>query len=630
MTIDTIRSAFFDVMKKNGHHIVPSSSLVPLNDPTTLFTGSGMQSMIPYLLGEKHPLGKRIANSQKSFRSQDIEEVGDNRHTTFFEMLGNWSLGDYFKEEQIDHVWDFLINKIKLDPTRIYVSCYSGNTNFNIPTDTVSEKRWCDLFSKVKLQALSSKNPEQDGMKEGVKIFFYEDKKNWWSRSGEPAHMPVGEPGGADTEMFYDFDPVNAHQVHERSDFKNQKCHPNCDCGRFLEIGNSVFMEYVKTNDGIAALPQRNVDFGGGLERLVCAVENTADIFSTSTFAEAKKIILENVPSHITYKTHTTYMRIILDHVRAAVFLIGDGVLPGKSAQQYFVRRLLRRSMVAANAMQTEGECLVKIADIFIQQYADSYDTLKKQKEHIVRVIADEEKNFTRTLSEGLKKYKQYQVGGMTNENAFDLYQTYGFPLEVIFELAELDGVALDKKIILNMKEQHSLSSRTASQGMFKGGLADTSAETTALHTVTHLLLAGLRSEVSEEIHQAGCNITHERIRFDFTFKEKLTDEQVRAVENYVNNALQKGFQTHILTMSKQKALDLSVEGSFWEKYPDEVTVYELVGNDGTVYSRELCGGPHINNCNEVKTKNGAIPTFVITKQEASSQGIRRVKAVLQ
>ena len=339
LTVNEIRLKFLTYMKEKGHAIVPSASLVPENDPTTLFTGSGMQPMVPYLLGQPHPLGKRIADSQKSFRSQDIEEVGDNRHTTFFEMLGNWSFGDYFKEEEITWMWTFLIDELGLDPHNFYVTCFAGNDSLGVPRDTVSAELWKKLFETVGIEAEVGENPEA-GMKSGEKIFYYGEKKNWWSRSGVPANMPEGEPGGPDSEMFYDFDPTLEKKMHDTSVWKNEPCHVNCDCGRFLEIGNNVFMQYKKTAHGFEELPQMNVDHGSGLERYAAALRNDPDIFNIDIFDEPKEILENICDKKYGHDDTVTYaMRVVLDHIRSATFLIGDGVVPGNKDQMYFVRR---------------------------------------------------------------------------------------------------------------------------------------------------------------------------------------------------------------------------------------------------------------------------------------------------
>ena len=393
MSINTksVRNEFLQYMKENGHAIVPSSPLVPDNDPTTLFTGSGMQPMLPYLLGQPHPLGTRIADSQKCFRSQDIEEVGDNRHTTFFEMLGNWSFGDYFKQEEITWMFNFFVKKYNLNLNNFYVSCFVGNSDFGVPRDTFSAELWQKLFKEHGYSVAIGENPEQDGIRtvNGITehIFYYSEKKNWWSRAGVPIKMPNGEPGGPDTEMFYDFDPVNEsgqheHDIHKNSKWSKDICHPNCDCGRFMEIGNNVFMQYKKTSNGFEELPQMNVDHGSGLERWVAAIRNDADMFNIDVFDGAKKVIekfsgvayISDIS--VTYtdlKNPTFAYRVILDHVRSATFLIGDGVFPGNKDQMYFVRRLIRRSVRYARNLGINNNFISAVAESFIAYYKDEY-----------------------------------------------------------------------------------------------------------------------------------------------------------------------------------------------------------------------------------------------------------------
>lgn len=622
MNTNQIRSAYLDHMKSHGHAIIPSARLTPENDPTTLFTGSGMQPMLPYLLGAKHPLGTRIADSQKCFRSQDIEEVGDNRHTTFFEMLGNWSLGDYFKDEQIAMMYDFLIHTLKFDVSRLYFSCYEGNTTLAIGKDTFSKEKWMSLGV-----------PEDH-------IYFYGDKKNWWSRAGVPSNMPVGEPGGPDTEMFYDFDPKGEFGMHAKASNKDEVCNPNCDCGRFMEIGNNVFMQYKKTEAGVEELSQKNVDFGGGLERVVAALRGDADVFNIDAFDKAKQI-LENISGQkyvsdisVTFTdiTNPTFAyRVILDHIRAAVFLIGDGVLPGNKDQMYFVRRLIRRAVRYARNLHIETNFTKEVGAAFIEYYHEAYPNLEESRELILSELDKEETKFRKTLESGLKEFEKILIKNPNNtlsaEDSFNLLQTYGFPVEVTVELAKERGVTVDIEGFKKLKDEHAAASRTANVGVFKGGLADTMEETTALHSATHIMLAGMRKVLGDAVHQAGSNITAERLRFDITFDRKIEDTEIKQIEEYVNNSIQKGFKTIITEMPKQEAKDSGVEGSFWDKYPDMVKVYTMHNEQtGEIYSRELCGGPHVETSDAyLKTK-----IFKITKQESVSAGVRRVKAVLE
>jgi len=623
MTINEVRKRYLEFMRKEGHIIVQSSSLVPENDSSTLFTAAGMQPMINYILGAKHTAGNRIADTQKCFRTQDIEEVGDNRHTTFFEMLGNWSFGDYFKREQLAFIYQFLTDKeigLGLDKERLYFSCYAGNEKLNVEKDEDSKKYLLE-----------------NGVAENH-IYFYGDEKNWWSRSGAPSNMPVGEPGGPDSEIFFDFDIDGSKKIHENSKFAKEACHPNCDCGRFLEIGNSVFIQYKKTESGLEELTQKNVDFGGGLTRLTAATRGDEDIFNLDIFTEAKNI-LSAFANASARETKISYegseetkknFRIILDHIQAATFLIGDGVFPGNKDQMYFVRRLIRRAVVAGHKLNIQENFTKQISEIFIREYkeAEEYlgNNLSKNKSVILEEMEKEENKFRKTLNNGMKEFSKVTSEGITGEEAFNLLQTYGFPIELTLELALEKNLKVDLETFNKLKEEHSLKSRTASEGMFKGGLADQSEITTALHSTCHLMLAGMRKILGENVTQAGSNINSERLRFDFTFDRKVEKEEIEAIENYVNQAIQKGFSTKIEEMNKEEAKAKGVTGAFWEKYPEIVKVYNMLGEDGEIYSRELCGGPHIENSGDYLAKK----TFKIIKEESVSAGVRRFKGILE
>lgn len=650
MTTNELRSAYITFFKEKGHQQTPSAPLVPENDPTTLFTGSGMQPMLPYFLGEVHPLGKRIVDSQKCFRSGDIEEVGDNRHTTFFEMLGNWSFGDYFKVEQIDWMWEFLTKEIGIDPKRLYFTCFRGNDSLGVPRDTQSAKRWQERFAEKNIDAKIIDFPERDGM-QGGRIFYYDEKKNWWSRVGAPAGMPVGEPGGPDTEMFFDFHPELGEKCIPDTPFSGTFCHVNCDCGRFMEIGNNVFMQYKKTETGFEELPSPNVDFGGGLERLLAAVNDMSDVFRLDMFDTAREN-LEKM-SGIKYgadEKSTFAMRVILDHLRAASFLIGDGVYPSNKDQGYFVRRLIRRAVRFGLNLNISSNFTKFLGESYIATYADTYPSLLEKKELILSELLKEEEKFRKTLENGLSRLEKFisnpeknyafrKVGDEVQradwypnddiaDVVFDLYQTYGFPLELVFEELIKRNINIDESKIRDKYksrfEKHRDLSRTASAGKFKGGLADHSEKVTAFHTATHLMLAGLRKELGDGVHQAGSNITEERTRFDFTYPEKVSREILDRVEVYVNDAIAKGAIITTEIMDKSAAKAAGVEGSFWEKYPEKVTVYRVEAPDGTIYSQELCGGPHVANTKDIAT----FGEFKITKEEASSAGVRRIKAI--
>lgn len=627
MNAAEIRKKYLDFFKNKKHAIVPSASLIPENDPTTLFTGSGMQPMIPYLLGEPHPLGTRIADSQKSFRSVDIEEVGDNRHTTFFEMLGNWSLGDYFKEEQISWMFEFLTKELGLNPANIYVTVFRGQPKIGIPRDDEAVAIWQKEFKKAGIEAKAVDFAERDGMQEG-RIFFYDEAKNWWSRSGVPENMPIGEPGGPDSEMFWDFGEELG--LHEKSPWKDKPCHVNCDCGRFLEIGNNVFMEYVRTEKGFEFLKQKNVDYGGGLERQIAAKLNTPDIFMTDLFADAINVV-EGIAGK-KYENNKRAFRVIIDHLRAATFLLGDGAYPSNKDQGYYVRRLIRRAVRYAHELGIEENFCTRVAEAYIDQFRDPYKELENNRKQIVAELDKEESKFRKTLARGIRKLGKIMermksgeisaLGGLfSGKEAFDLYQTDGFPVEMIAE--ELEKYQQDMKIDMEEfnkeKEVHQNLSRTAAEGKFKGGLADSRGKTTELHTAAHLMLAGLRKVLGDHVHQRGSNITSERLRFDFSHPEKMTAQQINEVEAYVNEAIAAAVEVVVEEVPLEKALESGAEGAFTEKYGGRVKVYSVAG-----YSKEICGGPHVKNTSEIKGH------FKIVKEQSSSSGVRRIKAVVE
>ncbi len=640
-----VRKKYLDFMAKNGHAIIPSSALVPENDPTTLFTGSGMQPLVPFLMGESHPKGVRLTDSQKCFRAEDIEEVGDNRHTTFFEMLGNWSLGDYFKAEQLPWFYNFLVNEVGLKPENIYVTVFQGDSTNNVPRDTDSVAIWQQLFEKQGMtkevgEMGSEEAGSKRGMKEGERIFYYDAAKNWWSRAGKPEKMPIGEIGGPDSEVFYDFGTPHDSKFGEH-------CHPNCDCGRFLEIGNSVFIEYIKTETGFEKLPKQNVDFGGGLERIAAASIGSPDVFKIDLLWNVVEQIqtLSGKP----YETDVHAFRVITDHIRGAVFMIGDNVLPSNSEQGYFVRRLLRRAVRYADKLGVPAGELKNLATSVIATYGEHYTSLTEKKSEIISAIGIEEEQFRKTIEKGLKQFVKIElqvhvtsedlkqaretgkVEGATTkkaisaQNAFELFTTYGFPIELTEEIAKEKGLVVDKAGFLKLMDEHRELSRAGAEHKFKGGLADHSEKVLQYHTATHLMLAAMRSILGEHVHQAGSNITGERLRYDLTHPEKIERSKLDEIEAWVNNAIKTGGPVTIEMMSKAEAQkDKSIEASFWERYPDEVKVYVMTGKDGTVFSKELCGGPHVKNLEEISG------TFKIVKEESSSAGVRRVKAILE
>jgi len=612
MQSNEIRSKFLKFFENRGHAIIPSASLVPLNDPSTLFTGSGMQPMVPYLLGQPHPLGKRLADSQKCFRAVDIEEVGDNRHTTFFEMLGNWSLGDFFKKEQIEWMFDFLVNEIGIDPNRLYITAFIGDEKNNIPKDPESAAIWKRLFATKGIEAKevdigSEENGYKVGM-QGGRIFYYNVKKNWWSRSGVPDNMPGGEPGGPDSEMFYEFTEVE----HDKK--FGEYCHPNCDCGRFLEIGNNVFMEYKKNEDGtFSKLPQQNVDFGGGLERLVMAATNSPDVIKVNHRAILDEIEKLSGKKYGAGKEELKAFRIVADHLKASVFLIADGVNPSNNDKGYFVRRLLRRALVSLDRLGVEHASLATLVDPVIDAYKDIYPDTYEKGALVKQEITKEEEKFRKTLKQGLKEFEK-------GTDPFVLFTTYGFPIELTLELAKEAGKTVDLEDFHKKLKEHQKLSQTASAGMFKGGLANHNEQTVRHHTAHHLLLAALQNVVGPEVKQRGSNINEERLRIDFLCDHKLTDEEKKKLEEWVNDKISRGLNVVRREMSKDEAIKIGAEMEFGAKYADRVSVYFIEDSEGNIVSKEFCGGPHVSNTKE-------LGHFKILKEEAVAQGIRRIKA---
>jgi alanyl-tRNA synthetase len=620
MTINELRKKYLEFFEAKDHVTIPSASLIPENDPTTLFTSAGMQPMIPYLMGESHPSGTRIVDSQKCFRTQDIDVVGDNSHTTYFEMLGNWSLGDYFKLDQIDWMFDFLTNEIKLDPKRIYVTCFSGKDEINIPRDTEAVEKWQAKFKEVGIDAEVVNNVEKDGFSGDGRIFYFDEKENWWSRAGVTGNMPVGEPGGPDSEMFWDFDPGAAKKTHENSEYKNEHCSPACDCGRFVEIGNNVFMQYAKTEAGFEPLKNKNIDFGGGLERLVAAANDDSDIFNIDAFAKAKEKLEQlSGKKYGADKSELQAFRVILDHMRAATFLIADGAIPSNKDQGYFTRRLIRRSVRYANQLGIKDKFCAELAQTYIDVYKEAYVNLPGGQDKILKELNDEEDKFSKTLEKGVKKLQEYSE--IDGEALFVLFTTYGFPVEVSLEVAKQEKLNLKndaEKVFEEKMKGHQDLSRKGAEQKFKGGLADDSEETSKLHTATHLLQAALRKVLGDHVAQKGSNITAERLRFDFTHPEKMTPEQKTEVEDLVNGWIKEDYEVVCEELPFDEAKNKGVIGLFEDKYGDVVKVYTI----GDV-SGEMCGGPHA-------ARTSDLGEFKIKKEESSSSGIRRIKAVLK
>jgi len=628
MNASEIRQKFLEYQEKLGHKVIAPAPLVLENDPTTLFTGSGMQPLLPYLLGKEHKDGKRLTDSQPSMRLQDIEDVGDPRHTTVFEMLGNWSLGDYFKKEQIPAFFDFLTTVVGLDPKKIYVTCFIGNEKYGIPKDTEAAEIWQEVFKKAGIDAKiaeigSAKDGDKRGIKEGEHIFFYDDHENWWSRGGGIETTPIGDPCGPDSEVFYDFGE-------DKQDVeKYGQSHPASDGARFMEIGNQVFMQYKRNEDGtFSELEKKNVDFGGGLERIAAASIDSFDVFKISLL---KPIIdrLEEL-SGKSYDNNTDEMRIIADHLRGAYLLSAQGLKPSNKQQGYALRRLIRRAILKALDLGIAQNFISEIIPIIAENYKDLPDSILTTREDAVNTLEREEKAFRQTLNKGLREMKKMiekdSDGVLNGYDLFKLQDTYGFPFEVSVEEVYRQNIKLSKNYKTEFDdalEEQRNRSKTASKGMFKGGLEDHGETTTKYHTATHLTLAALQKLLDKNIGQQGSNITSERMRFDFNFERKLTPEEKQAVESQVNEWIEQDLPVTFAEYDKDYAKNvLKAHGQFWEKYPDKVKVY-TIGDPENPVSREVCGGPHVEH-------TGVIGKYKIKKEESSSAGVRRIKAVIE
>jgi alanyl-tRNA synthetase len=641
MNAQEIRKAYLDFFKARGHKVIPRALLIPYNESAVLFTGSGMQPLIPYLLGEPHPEGVRLTDSQTCLRAQDIEEVGDNRHTTFFEMLGNWSLGDYFKAEQLPWFFEFLVDVVGLDPSKLFVTAFSGDSEFDLPKDSQSAELWQKLFKEKGIDAEiaeigSEESGYQRGIKPGERIFYYDASKNWWAPEGKPGQMSVGQPGGPDSEVFYEFEFI------EHDTKWGEHCHPNCDCGRFMEIGNSVFMEYVRTEAGFEKLPKQNVDFGGGLERIAAAKLNNPDIFKISILWP----IIEKLESLSgkNYDSHTESMRVIADHLRAATFLAVDGIAPSNKEQGYVMRRLLRRAIRFAFELGIEQNFLEQVVPVIADLYHDDFPEVAEKRQEIIDVLVKEEKVFRQTLRKGLQEFNKLEVNGLKEPldkshypyfkavDAFKLYDTYGFPLELSKEEAWKNNLELesdfDQKFHGLLEEQRERS-RTASKGTFKGGLGGQTLQHKKYHTATHLMYQALRDVLGDHVIQRGSNITEERLRFDFSHPEKVTREQLDEVEKIVNEQIAKDLKVSWAEYPTGEATGkLGALGQFGDRYGDTVKVYKMIADgEEKPFSFEICGGPHVDHTLQL-SENGK--RFKIIKEEASSAGIRRIKAILE
>ncbi len=626
MNAQEIRNSYLEFFKKRGHAVIARAPLVLKDDPSTLFTGSGMQPMIPYLLGEPHPKGVRITDSQTCLRAQDIEDIGDNRHTTFFEMLGNWSMGDYFKEQQIEWMFEWLSEVVGLDMSRLYITAFIGAPEYGIEKDTEAASVWKRLFeaeglSSDEAEIGSEENGATRGIKEGERIFYYDGSKNWWSRNGGPETTPIGDPCGPDSEMFYDFGTPHDLAFGEY-------CHPNCDCGRFMEIGNNVFMAYRKVSEGVfEPLEKPNIDHGSGLERIAAAVIDSPDVFRISLLWPIIEKI-ENL-SRKSYENNTVSMRVIADHLRAATFLAVDGCVPANKEQGYVMRRLLRRAIRFAFDLGIEQNFFEQIVPVIADLYATDYPEVAANRETIIAVLVKEEKVFRQTLRKGLQQLNKFAGDGLvTGVELFTLYDTYGFPVELSTEEAFKQEITLSDnwrgEFDAKMEEQRNRS-RTATKGEFKGGLAGDDLIHKKYHTATHLLQSALREVIGTGIQQHGSNITEERLRFDFSFDRKVTREELDKAEELVNGWMAEDLPVSFTMYPTQEALDMGAIGPFGERYNEEVKVYQM-GEGDRIVSLEICGGPHVDRTGQL-AEDGK--KFKITKEEASSAGIRRIKAVL-
>ena len=577
-----IRNKYLNFFKEHGHTVIPSASLIPENDPSVLFTTAGMQPIVPYLLGEKHPDEKRLTDYQKCVRTNDIDEVGDNRHLTFFEMLGNWSLGDYFKEESIQMSFDFLTKELGIPVEKLSVTCFAGDED--CPRDDVSAECW-----------------KKAGILDGH-IYFYGKDDNWWI-AGEEG------PCGPDTEMFYDTGKPAC----------GPDCQPSCDCGKYVEIWNNVFMEYFKSQNGYSKLKQKNVDTGLGLERMTMLLQGKETPFDTELFAPIMNKLEELQKEDIIESR-----RIIAEHLRSSMMIISDGGRPSNIDRGYVLRRLIRRMIRHMNKLQIDLNELSNLIELNVETLKEMYPDLEKNKETIKSVINEEKDKFVKTLAHGEREFqkemKKAQEQGKTEidgQVVFKLYDTYGFPPEVTKDLAQENNMTIDMKKFDELFKAHQEKSRMGSTQKFKGGLADQNEKTIAYHTATHLLHQALKTVLGDHVKQSGSNITEERLRFDFTHPQKMTKEEIQEVEDLVNEQIKRDLPVTCEEMSYEDAKKSGAIGLFTDKYGDKVKVY-TIGD----FSKEICGGPHV-------THTGDMGTFKIKKEESSSSGVRRIKAVL-
>lgn len=586
LTSKELRKKYLDFFVEKGHKEIPSASLIPDNDPTVLFTTAGMHPLVPYLLGEKHPSGSRLTNVQKCVRTGDIDEVGDDTHCTFFEMLGNWSLGDYFKIQSIEYSYEFLTKILQIPIERLAVTCFEGDED--CPRDTISAEKW-----------------KECGIKE-ENIFFLNKKHNWWGPAG------ITGPCGPDTEIFIITDKEKCCEA----------CGPDCDCGKYIEIWNNVFMEFDKQKDGsFIPLKQKNVDTGMGLERTVTILNGYKSVYDTDVFAPVMQYITQKSGKG---QESEKEKRIIADHIRTATFMLGDekGITPSNVDQGYVLRRLIRRAVRYARLLEVDNSLLTDISEIFINIYSQAYKILLDNKQKILEELAIEIDRFNKTLMQGLKEFekllKYIQNNRMSGKAAFRLYDTFGFPIEMTLELANDKGITVDEEGFYKAFAEHQKKSQAGAEQKFKGGLADNTETTARLHTATHLLLSALKNVLGDkDIHQKGSNITAERLRFDFNFPRPLTKEEITQIEDYVNKIVNQGVEIICQEMEVEQAKKSGAEGVFGDRYENQVKVYSI-----GEYSKEICGGPHAKN-----TKD--LGSFKITKEQSSSGGVRRIKAVI-
>lgn len=588
MTAKQIIDTYVSFFEKRGHKQIANSPLVPDNDPTTLFTSSGMQPLVPYLLGEEHPSGNKLVDVQNCFRAVDIDEVGDKSHTTFFRMLGNWSLGEYFKSEEIPWLWELLTKELGLPKEKLYITVFKGYNE--IPFDREAEDIWKEIFEK-----------------EGLTPKIFHDPTNWWSRSGMPDKMPKGEPGGPDTEVYYRFDDTE----------HSSSCQGDnpllCKCGKFLEIANSVFMQYKKTENGFEDLPKRNVDFGGGLERLLSAAEDKSDIFQTSLFKPIIEAIEQNTGK--SYSENLKQFRIIADHLRASIYLVDAKVIPANKERGYILRRLIRRAI--DHLEDIEISKLENIIEVIVNECSKTDKSLVDNFEYIKNSVLEESQKYKKVIGEA-KHFLEKKTNGNTNEikaeDAFNLYTSYGLSPTQIKSL----GYQFNDQEFADLMKKHKNLSKSASSGMFKGGLADTSELTIKGHTATHLLHKALRDIFGDKLCQSGSNITSERVRFDFNHDNILTEGEIKKVEEIVREKIKENLPVHFEIMPLDKAKALGAIGLFDEKYSQSVKIY-FIGD----YSKEFCGGPHVDF-------TGAIKSFRIIKQENLGKGYKRIYAKIE